>query len=280
MEAGDIENAFENGNEIESTIKEEIITLLEDCLPHSAPNVSHYLLGFDITEDIQATFTLQLAVLNSSRNCTEALFTLLKKGIQKLKHGIEVSFYHRRLIQSSWRLLCALYSNDEASEVLRFLRESGQILLNPMQISPTENNILVQTTHEISAPAQKQQHICHVCEKSYTRKDNLKRHLLSHKTQQEKLICFCGTECVSKQVHVKHWQRRHKNRKYQDPVRDVCNLREKPDLFSCAYCKKGFQKKNNLKRHMRTHGYMMEDKKNAIFVPKHIPMCLKIDFCS
>lgn len=95
-------------------------------------------LVFDVTKDVQATFTQQLAVLNSSSNCTKALFTLLEKCIQHLKCGIEVSIYHWRLIQSSWRLLCVLYSNEVIHEVLRFLRKCGSLLSNR-----------VQTTHEI-----------------------------------------------------------------------------------------------------------------------------------
>lgn len=132
-----MENAFENGEEIELTIKEEIIKLLEECLPHSAPNISHYLLGFDITKDIRATLLQQPGVLDFPSNCTKSLITILDESIQQLKNGIEIPFNQQRLLQNGYRLLYTLCSNNKTSEViLRFLRECKEFLLRHISILP------------------------------------------------------------------------------------------------------------------------------------------------
>lgn len=135
-----IDGALENGQEIELTIKEEIIKLLEECLPHSAPNVSHYLLGFDITKDIRSTLLQQPGVLDFPSNCTKSLITILDEGIHQLKVGIEIPFNQQRLLQNGYRLLYALCSNHKTSEViLRFLRECKEFLLRHISVLPFQH---------------------------------------------------------------------------------------------------------------------------------------------
>lgn len=135
-----IDGALENGEEIELTIKEEIIKLLEECLPHSAPNISHYLLGFDITKDIRATLLQQPGVLDFPSNCTKSLITILDEGIHQLKIGIEIPFNQQRLLQNGYRLMYTLCSNHKTSEViLRFLRECKEFLLRHISVLPFQH---------------------------------------------------------------------------------------------------------------------------------------------
>lgn len=132
--------ALENGEEIELTIKEEIIKLLEECLPHSVPNISHYLLGFDITKDIRLTLLQQPGVLDFPSNCTKSLITILDEGVQQLKFGIEIPFNQQRLLQNGYRLLYTLCSNHKTSEViLRFLRECKEFLLRHISVLPFQH---------------------------------------------------------------------------------------------------------------------------------------------
>lgn len=134
--------AIESGGEgLELTIKEEIIKLLEECLPYSAPNVSHYLLGFDITKDIRQTLLQQPGVLDFPSNCTKSLITILDEGIQQLKSGIEIPFNQQRLLQNGYHLLYTLCSNQKTSEViLRFLRECKEFLLRHISMLPFHNH--------------------------------------------------------------------------------------------------------------------------------------------
>lgn len=126
--------------EVEMTIKEEIIRLLSECLPQSAPNLAHYLLGFDITKDIRLTQMQQPGVLDFPSNCTKSLLTILDDAITQLKAGIEIPSAQQRLLQNAYRLLYTLCSNPKTSEViLRFLRASNEFLLRHIATLPFRN---------------------------------------------------------------------------------------------------------------------------------------------
>lgn len=136
----DDENNENCADDIELTIKEEIIKLLEECLPHPAPNISHYLLGFDISKDIRATLLQQPGVLDFPSNCTKSLITILDEGIQQLKSGLKIPFNQQRLLQNGYRLLYTLCSNHKTSEViLRFLRACNEFLLRHISALPFQS---------------------------------------------------------------------------------------------------------------------------------------------
>lgn len=134
------EEAAENSTDdqvIELTIKEEIIKLLEDCLPQSAPNLAHYLLGFDITKDIRTTLLQQPGVLDYPSHCMKSLVTIMDDGINNSKSGLETSFGQQRLLQNAYRLLYALCSNQRTTEVvLRFLRACNDFLKRHVSALP------------------------------------------------------------------------------------------------------------------------------------------------
>lgn len=69
-----------DNNAVESNIKESIINLVEESLPHSSPNLAHFLLGFNI-DDIQATQLQQPGVLDFPSNCMKSLVTILDQGL-------------------------------------------------------------------------------------------------------------------------------------------------------------------------------------------------------
>lgn len=133
------ENATDD-NDIELTIKEEIIKLLQDCLPQSPPNLAHYLLGFDITKDIRTTLLQQPGVMDFPSHCMKSLVTILDDGINNTKSGFDTSFGQQRLLQNAYRLLYALCSNQRTSEVvLRFLRACTDFLRRHVSALPFRN---------------------------------------------------------------------------------------------------------------------------------------------
>lgn len=67
---------------VQLTLKDAIINLLEECLPQSAPNLSHYLFGFDISKDIRATRLQQPGVLDFPSNCIKSLVTILDEALE------------------------------------------------------------------------------------------------------------------------------------------------------------------------------------------------------
>lgn len=136
----DDEEETDTNDSIELTIKEEIIKLLAECLPQSAPNLAHYLLGFDITKDIRLTQMQQPGVLDFPSNCTKSLVTILDEGISQLKSGMDIPPGQQRLLQNAYRLLYALCSNPKTSEVvLRFLRACNEFLLRHISALPFKN---------------------------------------------------------------------------------------------------------------------------------------------
>ena len=82
-------------------------------------------------------------------------------------------------------------------------------------------------------------YICEVCDKSFSRKDNLSRHLLIHR--EKKFQCHHCSKCYSQQGKLKIHQTRH-------------NLDAKPisskNSLVCANCSKMFGRSFNFKRHM------------------------------
>lgn len=104
--------------DIELSIKEAIIGLLEECLPQSAPNLAHYLLGFDITKDIRATRLQQPGVMDFPSNCIKSLITILDGGLERMQSGVALSIGHDRLIKSCYQLLYSLCYNNNTSDVV------------------------------------------------------------------------------------------------------------------------------------------------------------------
>lgn len=68
--------------EVEMNLKEAIINLLQDCLPQTAPNIAHYLLGFDITRKIRETQLQRPGVMDFPSTCTKSLVTILDNSLE------------------------------------------------------------------------------------------------------------------------------------------------------------------------------------------------------
>lgn len=114
---------------VEVDIKMQIIQLLQECLPQSAPNLTHYLLGFDITKDIRKTCLQQPGVMDFPSTCTKALISLLDNHLEGLRAGERPSNIQNKLIESAYHLLYSLCFNAKTSEViLRFLRSCNNFL--------------------------------------------------------------------------------------------------------------------------------------------------------
>ncbi|XP_037026300.1 nuclear pore complex protein Nup205 [Bradysia coprophila] len=125
------------------TLKDTIINLLEECLPQSAPNIAHYLFGFDISKDIRATRLQQPGVLDFPSNCIKSLVTILDEALENRKSGFDMASTYSRLIQNAYHLLHSLCYNSKTSDVvLRFLRSCNDFFCRHIAAMPfrsTEN---------------------------------------------------------------------------------------------------------------------------------------------
>uniref|UniRef100_A0A1B0CE99 Nuclear pore complex protein n=1 Tax=Lutzomyia longipalpis TaxID=7200 RepID=A0A1B0CE99_LUTLO len=121
-------------------IKEAIMSLLAECLPQAAPNVAHYLLGFDITKDIRTTRLQQPGVIGQTSMCTKSLVNILDANLELIKARIPTDVQQDKLIETAYSLLFALCHNPKTSEViLRFLRSCGDFLCRHLSALPFSN---------------------------------------------------------------------------------------------------------------------------------------------
>lgn len=94
--------------------KESILKLLKQCLPYTAPNFTHFLLGFSLKYDVSQTVFQLPGVSGFPRTCIHSLFTLLRSAPDK---GQEL------LLESAYNMLYLLCADHKTSEpMLRFLR--------------------------------------------------------------------------------------------------------------------------------------------------------------
>lgn len=111
-------------NEILFEIKETIFKLLKQCLPYPAPNLSHFLLGFDLNRDISKTVFQLSGVMNFPRSCIHSLLTNLKYSLIK-------KIYKPSLAESAYNLLYLLCADHKASSpVLKLLRMQPNFFQN------------------------------------------------------------------------------------------------------------------------------------------------------
>ncbi|XP_018324440.1 nuclear pore complex protein Nup205 [Agrilus planipennis] len=99
--------------------KEYVLKILKQCLPYSSPNLTHFLLGFDLKRDISQTLFQLPGVLDFPRTCIHSLFSILHSAIS---NDFTIAL-KPTLLESAYHLLYLLCSNYKTyNPVLRFLR--------------------------------------------------------------------------------------------------------------------------------------------------------------
>lgn len=124
---------------IELTIKEEIINLIHECLPQPAPNVAHYLLGFEYANEMRVNRT-QSSGINFTGTCTNSLINILDNALDYLCSEVANDAGYERMISNAYALLHTLCYNYRTSEkTLRFLRMCNDFLCRHVTALPFEN---------------------------------------------------------------------------------------------------------------------------------------------
>lgn len=128
-----LDNEFYQDGEsegLELAIKEEVFALLRDALPQSAPNVAHFLLGFDISKDIRQSNLQQAGVLDFPSTCSKSLVNMLDQYLDNVKAGRVMTDERLKMIESAYNLLYCLCFNFRTSDVfMRFLRSASSDFL-------------------------------------------------------------------------------------------------------------------------------------------------------
>ncbi|PSN57903.1 hypothetical protein C0J52_00218 [Blattella germanica] len=120
--------------------KEAILKLLQQCLGHPAPNLAHYLFGFDINKDIRKSTFQQAGVMGFPRTCLHSLITILDGSVTARTVPF-ASVPKPRLLDAAYCMLYSLCANAKASEpVLRFLRSCNDFLARHLACMPFTSN--------------------------------------------------------------------------------------------------------------------------------------------
>lgn len=159
-------------------IKESIISLLKDALPQSAPNLAHYLLGFDISKDIRQSNLQQPGILDFPSTCSKSLINMLDQYLDCVKTNSPVAEQKLKLIENTYGLIYCLCFNFKTSEVfMRFLRTCSDFLCRHVAQLPFDNfsesrHVLNQMTYllkcaaidlKITAEKNQQSHFGNMC---------------------------------------------------------------------------------------------------------------------
>ncbi|CAH1106596.1 unnamed protein product [Psylliodes chrysocephalus] len=107
----------EHRNVIENT-KKEILKLLKQCLSYNAPNLSLFLLGFNLKKDVSKTEFQFPGVLGFPRSCFHSMISIMDAVINTSFEKPSPT-----LLESVYHLLYLLASNSKTSgPILRFIR--------------------------------------------------------------------------------------------------------------------------------------------------------------
>ncbi|EFN72935.1 Nuclear pore complex protein Nup205 [Camponotus floridanus] len=118
LEDGDLETASSDQRQLQAgNCKERILLLMMHSITRPAPNLAHYLLGFDITKDIRKTVIQQPGILGFPRTCLHSILGILE---QSLDYGRD------KITEACYCYLHILTANSKTSvPVLRFLRTTS-----------------------------------------------------------------------------------------------------------------------------------------------------------
>lgn len=104
-------------------MKTSLCNFLLQTLGQGAPNVAHYLFGFDLNKEIKKTEFQQPGVRGQPRSCLHSVIGRLNSFL------IHPSDSSPTLVELYYKIIYALAYNTRTSEpVLRFLRSSGDFL--------------------------------------------------------------------------------------------------------------------------------------------------------
>jgi len=107
----------EQGKQQAGNCKERILLLLMHSITRPAPNLAHYLLGFETTKDIRKTIIQQPGILGFPRTCLHSILGILE---QSLDRGRD------KITEACYCYLHTLAANGKTSTpVLRFLRTTS-----------------------------------------------------------------------------------------------------------------------------------------------------------
>ncbi|KAJ8924600.1 hypothetical protein NQ315_000750 [Exocentrus adspersus] len=125
-----------DGEEIVEDVKKEILKLLKQCLPHNTPNLTHFLMGFDLKRDISLTEFQFPGVLGFPRTCLHSIISIMDASVNHFTEAPSAL-----LLESTYHLLYLLASNTRTSKpVLRFVRLNKSFFRDHLEKAKADMN--------------------------------------------------------------------------------------------------------------------------------------------
>lgn len=132
--------------DVYTTTKEKILQLLKQCLLYSAPNLTHFFLGFDLNKDISKMQFQFPGVLQFPRTCLHSLL-----GILKSSFASPIAVNKSSLLESAYHLLYLLVSDGRSSEpVLRLIRMDTKFFKEHLDFCAAKMNQGISDLNQLS----------------------------------------------------------------------------------------------------------------------------------
>ncbi|KAG1652512.1 Nuclear pore complex protein Nup205 [Nymphon striatum] len=129
-------------SQIRNLTRQHILKLLLMALDHPSPNLSHFLLGFQINKPIEKTNLQDPGVLGAPQTCFHAILYLLDNGLDTSTHGLPPA--HRLMpifTDKAYQLVYKLCVNRETSTpTLRYLRTTHDFFYKHLHKVPFASN--------------------------------------------------------------------------------------------------------------------------------------------
>ncbi|KAL4083012.1 hypothetical protein QTP88_028342 [Uroleucon formosanum] len=128
---------LEESNDMSSVkkSKESILKLLLQCSNFSSPNLTYYLLGFNL-DNVQKTCFENAGVGGNPRNCLHSIIDILDESLKSRKNG-PVCKHHSKLLELCYQLIYVLVSSNQTSKpVLVYLKSRNDFILHHASTLP------------------------------------------------------------------------------------------------------------------------------------------------
>ncbi|XP_046581767.1 nuclear pore complex protein Nup205-like [Haliotis rubra] len=123
-------------SQVRNASRQHIIQLMLHALDQPAPNLAHWMLGFEVRKPVSKTNLQDPGILGSARTCLHSVLAFLGQGVGA-RSGPVCLMEAPRLAELAYNLIYVLCSNkDTSAPTLRYLRTTHNFLYNQLQHLP------------------------------------------------------------------------------------------------------------------------------------------------